>query len=146
MIWPNPKPPSRDLWPAIAARLERSDEHADASAPAAIVHTLTPPVRRSRLLPWAMAASVAAVSVLAIGLAQRNAGVSAGSVAATPALAKAWQPKDPRLSGAAVELQAARLELAQAMQQAPDSPYLHRLMHRTEKQQMRLRRLENEAG
>ena len=76
----------------------------------------------------------------------RNAGTAADSV---PALARAptsWSPSDPRLSGAAIELDAARLELQQAMQQSPHSPSLQRLLARTEQQQTQLRRLVHEAG
>jgi uncharacterized protein HemY len=57
-----------------------------------------------------------------------------------------WKPNDPRLAGAALELDAARMELQQAMQQAPDSPALQRLLQQTHAQQNYLRELEKQAG
>lgn len=57
-----------------------------------------------------------------------------------------WKPTDPRLAGAAVELDAARMELQQAILQAPHSPALQRLLNRTEKRQWQLRQMENQAG
>jgi hypothetical protein len=69
----------------------------------------------------------------------------------TPAVASnarsGWKPADPRLVGAAIELDAARMELQLALQQAPDSATLQRLLSRTERQQTQLRRLANhQAG
>lgn len=129
-----PEPPAKDLWPQIAARIQ-----AQAPAPAT-----SPASRRHPLLPWSMAASVALMSLLAAGLARRTVQLEA-TIAPATATAR-WQPRDPRLSGAAIELEAARLELAQAMQQAPQATYLQRLLQRTQHQQMRLRRLEHDAG
>ncbi len=68
-----------------------------------------------------------------------------------PAVASAartgWKPADPRLAGAAIELDAARMELQLAIQQAPDSAALQRLLSRTELQQTQLRRLaSHQAG
>ena len=57
-----------------------------------------------------------------------------------------WRPNDPRLAGAAVELDAANMELRQAIEQAPDSPALQRLLMRTQKQQSQLRQMEHQAG
>jgi hypothetical protein len=61
----------------------------------------------------------------------------------TPA---SWKPADPRLAGAAIELDAARMELQLAIRQAPNSPALQRLLDRTELQQTQLRQLANQAG
>ena len=47
---------------------------------------------------------------------------------------------------AAIELDAARMELQLAIQQAPHSPALQRLLDRTELQQTQLRQLANQAG
>lgn len=45
-----------------------------------------------------------------------------------------------------MELDAARMELTQAMQDSPDSAALQRLLLRTERQRDRLRNLEKQAG
>jgi hypothetical protein len=50
------------------------------------------------------------------------------------------------LRGAALELDAARMELDQALTQAPHSPALHRLLARTEHQLAQLREQTHEAG
>ncbi|MEZ2419408.1 hypothetical protein [Luteibacter sp. RCC_6_2] len=124
-----PVVPHRDLWAGIEARL---DESQGASA-----------IRHRRARPWLMAAAIAGVAVLGGGLGLHlvsptdRAGIAAGP---------AWKPSDPRLSGAAVELDAARMELTQAMQDSPDSAALQRLLLRTERQRDRLRNLEKQAG
>jgi hypothetical protein len=121
-----PQTPRRDLWTDIDHALDVAGTSARAA-------------RRPRG-PWLLAASLAAVTLLAVGLAQHPA-IGPGGVAGAP-----WKPHDPRLAGAAVELDAAQLELRQAMLQAPESPGLRRLLTRTERQQSRLRLLEHEAG
>src|SRR5699024_5573674 len=80
-----PVAPRTDLWTGIAARIETP-----AAAKAA---------RRPRLLPWAMAASVAAISLLAGALVWHQPPVSTPRVAthAAPAAITPWQPRDPRL-------------------------------------------------
>ncbi len=124
-----PVVPHRDLWAGIEARL---DEASGASA-----------VRHRRARPWLMAAAVAGVAILGGGLGLHlvsptdQAGIAVG---------QSWKPSDPRLSGAAVELDAARMELTQAMQDSPDSAALQRLLLRTERQRDRLRNLEKQAG
>ncbi|HET7359762.1 MAG TPA: hypothetical protein VFJ04_06405 [Rhodanobacteraceae bacterium] len=130
-----PVMPSRDLWPAIAARL---------GAPA----TTASAPRGRNLLPWAMAASLAALTLLAGGLSLRQAQAPAtGYTALAPATQGArWKPSDPRLSGAAIELDAAHSELTQAMRQAPRAAFLQRLLDRTNQQRDRLERFEHEAG
>jgi len=57
-----------------------------------------------------------------------------------------WKPNDPRLTGAAVELDAARMELTQAMQDSPQSEALQRLLQKTERQRDRLRTIDKQAG
>jgi hypothetical protein len=128
-----PVAPRRDLWADIEARL-------DAGGPAV---EATP--RASRRQGWLLAASFAGLSLLAVTLNHQL------RVAEAPATLEAravdtWKPSDPRLAGAAVELDAARMELRQAMQQAPHSPALQRLLDRTEKRQSQLRQLEQQAG
>jgi hypothetical protein len=75
----------------------------------------------------------------------REQPVATTTAEATPDVAR-WHPADPRLAGAAVELDAANMELRQAMEQAPDSPALQRLLYRTQKQQSQLRQMEHQAG
>lgn len=137
-----PVAPRNDLWARIDAALDNdASSKTAASLPVA-------PARRHRV--WALAASIAAVVVLAGGIVWRMQGIPRGatSVAAnsTNINNAAWKPGDPRLAGAALVLDAARMELQQAMQQAPDSPALQRLLQRTHAQQNELRELEKQAG
>jgi hypothetical protein len=125
-----PVAPPRDLWAGIEQAL---DQRPTQAAP-----------RRAARMPWLLAASLAATTVLAIGLAPRLVTTTAGTERAFAG--SGWKPGDPRLAGAAIELDAAQLELRQAMHQAPDSSALQRLLLRTEKQQSRLRQFEHEAG
>ncbi|SFS07616.1 hypothetical protein SAMN05216570_2290 [Dyella sp. OK004] len=130
-----PVSPRRDLWPDIAAALD-----ADAGVQ-------TPTARASRRQAWLLAAGFAGLSLLAGSL---NLQLQRTQHPAAPATDLAsvdhWKPTDPRLAGAAVELDAARMELQQAIQQAPHSPALQRLLDRTEKRQLQLRQMENQAG
>ena len=130
-----PLAPGRDLWGVIDAALEdRSAGAAPAQAP-----------RRASRQPWLLAAALAGAFLLAgsIGLRLHRSAAADGG----PTLANtSWNPSDPRLGGAAIELDAARLELRQAMQQSPHSPSLQRLLARTERQQTQLRHLVHEAG
>ncbi|GLQ92610.1 hypothetical protein [Dyella acidisoli] len=137
-----PTAPRNDLWARIDAALD------DAATSEVATPVPTAPARRHRT--WALAASIAAVVVLAGGIVWHMHAIphSETSVAtinpnmdSTP-----WKPSDPRLAGAALELNAARLELQQAIQQAPDSPALQRLLQRTHAQQNQLRELEKQAG
>ena len=125
-----PVTPPRDLWARIDTGLE-------ALAPA----------ERSRSQGWLMAASFAGLSLLAVSLSMRQHPLpSQMQTQATVAMQARWKPDDPRLAGAAIELDAARLELQQAMDQAPHSPALQRLLSRTHQQQSRLRQLDQQAG
>lgn len=127
----------RDLWESIDAALEDRD----ASAPP------TPAAHRASPRPWLLAAALAGVFLLAGGIGLHQHLATDGAPGNVPALANAsWKPSDPRLSGAAIELDAARIELQQAMQQSPDSPSLQRLLARTERQQTQLRHFAQEAG
>ena len=127
-----PVSPRRDLWADIEAKL-------DANGPALAV---APRARRGQA--WLLAASFAGLSLLAVTLSHQ------WRVEAPPTLEAQlpvnWKPTDPRLAGAAVELDAARVELQQAMQQAPHSPALQRLLDRTAKRQSQLRQMEQQAG
>lgn len=132
-----PVTPARDLWPGIASRLA-GEVAPDAGTP-----------RRRSITPWALAASLAALSLLAGGLSLRQTPMATAPYArvdTAAAHASPWKPRDPRLSGAAIELDAARSELTQAMQQAPQAAFLQRLLDRTNHQRNRLQRFEHEAG
>jgi hypothetical protein len=124
-----PIAPPRDLWAGIEARLD--------DAPAAA------PTRHHRARPWLMAAAIGAVAVISGGIGLRLA--PGGSDAVATAHTN-WKPTDPRLTGAAVELDAARMELTQAMQDSPQSAALQRLLQKTERQRDRLRNIDKQAG
>lgn len=134
-----PMAPRRDLWASIDAALDDAGLDVAGDAPAAPTSAGGP--RR-----WLIAASFAASVVLAgaIGWHARNATMTT-TVASTPSM-QSWKPSDPRLTGAATQLNAARMELQQAMQQAPHSPALRRLLIQTERQQNELRQLASDAG
>lgn len=139
-----PVAPRNDLWTRIDAVLDDAASSEATTTPSAPI----PRARHHRV--WAMAASIAAIMVLAGGIVWSMHGTSqnATSVAANNTNIKnaSWKTSDPRLTGAALVLDAARMELQQAMQQAPDSPALQRLLQRTHAQQNQLRELEKQAG
>jgi hypothetical protein len=126
-----PITPPHDLWARIDAALEPA----------------VPAARAGSRPGWLLAASFAGLSLLAVGLSLRQAPslTHPQATAATTAQAP-WKPGDPRLAGAAIELDAASLELKQALEQSPHSPALQRLMWRTRQQQSRLRQLDQQAG
>ena len=139
-----PAAPRRDLWVDIDAALDAARPTIDIA-----------PARRFRRRTWmgAVAASLAGLLLLAAGtswMLRQQAHDTAPSVAQTPAPATStltrWKPADPRLAGAAIELDAARMELRQALRQAPNSDALQRLLDRTERQQAQWRQLEKQAG
>ncbi|MGB3270701.1 MAG: hypothetical protein WBA65_12190 [Rhodanobacter sp.] len=124
--------PRRDLWPAIDAALDQVGNR--------------PAVPTPRRHGWTWVA-VAASLALVVGAGWHS------WFAATPPTEPArmashadWKPADPRLAGAAIELDAARLELKLAIEQAPDSAALQRLLRHTERQQAQLRRLADRAS
>lgn len=133
-----PVTPRRDLWSGIEAALDSADAKA-----------ATPVSQRIYRRPqnWLIAASFVGLSLfagsLAVHLRDRTL---ANATAAASMDAGRWRPNDPRLAGAAVELDAASMELRQAMEQAPHSPALQRLLNRTQKQQSQLRQMEHQAG
>jgi hypothetical protein len=138
-----PVRPDAQLWQRIDSALDaQTGDSADA-----VSTTKTP---RHRMQRWLLAASVAGLALFAGGLAWRLHETvpvpSSNEVAQAPAQPKLWKPTDPRLSGAAIELNAAQTELSQAMLQAPHSAALQRLLARTEQQQSQLRQMEREAG
>ncbi|MEO7149980.1 MAG: hypothetical protein ABIY40_08630 [Rhodanobacteraceae bacterium] len=135
-----PVEPQRDLWPAIAARLE------------------TPSHAPQRRYAWfAIAASLAGVALLSGAIAARMFQADkidhVSAAQRPPAVlavmnnpAERWNPSDPRLRGAATELRTAQVELKQALAIAPHSDYLERLLDRTQRQQARLSQLDLGAG
>ncbi|WP_329741551.1 hypothetical protein [Dyella sp. A6] len=127
-----PVAPSNDLWERIDATLVNPD---------------APAVAPRRRHPWRIVAGMAAALVLASGIGWRLQH-HAALTAAPPVIASVtpWKPADPRLAGAAIELNAAQIELRQAIQQAPRSPMLRRLLARTQQQQTSLRLLERNAS
>ncbi len=126
-----PQAPGRDLWPAIDAAL--------GDAPVAHAPDSRSRLRRRR---WWLGVAVAASMVLAGGVGWRL--LQAPTAGATTT--STWRPSDPRLAGAAIELDAARVELQLAMRQAPDSAALQRLLQRTEQQQAQLRHRADRAS
>ncbi|UPG95385.1 hypothetical protein [Luteibacter aegosomatissinici] len=124
-----PVAPRRDLWAGIEAQLDAAPL---AAAP-----------RHRRAQPWLMAAAIAAVAVLSGGIGLHLAPGGSDAVAEAHTT---WKPTDPRLTGAAVELDAARMELTQAMQDSPQSEALQRLLQKTERQRDRLRSIDKQAG
>ncbi len=133
-----PLAPRRDLWTSIDALLEDAERTQEPVPP----HSHEP--RRRQLLA---AAGLAASLLLAAGIGWRAWQHPTAAPATERLQAGAhWKPADPRFAGAAIELDAARMELQLALQQAPDSPALQRLLGRTEQQQTQLRQLGRQAG
>jgi anti-sigma-K factor RskA len=128
-----PVAPTRDLWAGIERGLDQAERAA------------TPERAARRPMRWLAVAAIATLAVISGGLGLRLATMP-GTAPAPMAAAPAWKPDDPRLSGAALELDSARMELSQAMQQSPGTEALQRLLIRTERQQDRLRHLEQQAG
>lgn len=137
-----PELPRRDLWPLIDAALDHA-EHAQSPASEPLLRA-----RAGRRKSWLVAAAVAATLVLVAGSAAWrviNVPEAAAVADATPAATR-WKPSDPRLAGAAIELNAAQMELKIALGQSPNSAALKRLLDRTQMQQAQWRQLANQAG
>ena len=136
-----PLTPQRDLWASLDTALDDAERVGAHTIQASPVHQ---PRHRQR---WLIAASLAASVLLAAGLGwHRLQTPTATPIARVSTAPASWKPTDPRLAGAAIELDAARMELQMAIQQAPHSPALQRLLDRTELQQTQLRQLANQAG
>ncbi len=133
-----PLAPQRNLWSSIEASLD----HPEVKHPA-VLQQVSGRLSRSRK-SWLIAGSLAASALLACGIAWR---FQAPLVAPSASMVSSgWKPADPRLAGAAVELDAAQMELQLAIKQAPDSAALQRLLNRTHIQQTQLRLLASQAG
>lgn len=141
-----PIAPQRDLWAAIEDRLDHAEA---AGAPVSAGSAHAPSVRRWR---WPAVAGLAASLLLAAGIGwhrevpDTNRATAATNPDVRAVTSENWKPADPRLTGAAIELDAARMELQLAIRQAPDSAALQRLLNRTQLQQAQLRQLANQAG
>lgn len=136
-----PLVPQRDLWGSIEAALDDGER---THQPVEAVLREPGIVHRRR---WLVAASFAASLLLAGGIGWRVLQTpTAAPVASTTKNSSHWKPSDPRLAGAAIELDAAQMELRLAIRQSPDSPSLQRLLDRAEQQQTQLRRLASQAG
>ena len=141
-----PRVPERDLWPAIAARIEWASE---TSAPRAT----------RRWIPLAAAAST--VFAIAGGLAflalrdrvetKTNDDYATTTrierISPSEARAQALRTgEDPRLAGSSIVLDAAHSELQQALEQHPDAVFLVSLLNRTNAQRMKLEQFGAKAG
>ena len=133
-----PLTPQRDLWASIDAALDDAERDDTAGMPA----------RFQPGKPWRrlIAAGLAASMLLVAGTFAWHQIHSPATSTFASATSAHWKPADPRLAGAAIELDAARMELQLAIQQAPHSAALQRLLDRTELQQTQLRQLANRAG
>ncbi len=110
-------------------------------------HGSAPLRHAARRRHWLLAGGMAASLLLAGGIGWHRLQTPALTPVANQMKSPtSWKPSDPRLAGAAVELDAARMELQLAIRQAPDSPALQRLLDRTELQQSQLRQLAHQAG
>lgn len=137
-----PLTPRRDLWASLDAAL---DDVERMDAPAIRQASPAPPPRHRRR--WLVAAGLAASLLLVAGIGWHGLQTpTATQIARADRATASWKPADPRLAGAAIELDAARMELQLAIRQAPHSPALQRLLDRTELQQTQLRQLAEQAG
>ncbi|MEO9077762.1 MAG: hypothetical protein ABI268_00485 [Rhodanobacter sp.] len=129
-----PLAPQHDLWHSIDAALDAcATELADTRS-------------HSARSPWLLRASVAASLLVIAGIGWHLLAPARTPLLTPIASTHPWRPADPRLAGAAIELDAAQLELQLAIQQAPTSPALQRLLDRTERQQAQLRQLTKQAS
>ena len=157
--------PARDLWPAIAARLDATPAGAELR-PARLRDTRGTPRRRLAAWPEALAAAL----VLALGagaLLLREAQAPAAPALATDtpwtlreALAiertfrtalgapdaRALEGRPQELVAAETELDAAQRSIERALQQNPDSTHLLKLLQQTHEQRLRLYRREQLVG
>ena len=142
-----PRMPERDLWPAIATRIE-----------AATTTTAAAP-RRRRWIPLAAAAGTVlaiAGSLLVFTLHQRDAAPADDGYAlathvdrVTPQQAREQALRtgeDPRIVGANIVIDTAQAELHQALEQHPDAVFLVSLLNRTNAQRMKLEQSGATAG
>ncbi len=135
-----PLAPPPELWASIESALTRAEHEPIPSDHASVGR---PRRSRPRWVLGAVAASLILLGSIAWRTVQTPSVVPVAVVNPAP---NPWKPADPRWAGAAVELNAARMELKLALDQAPDSPALQRLLDRTEMQQTQLRQRARQAG
>jgi hypothetical protein len=142
-----PRPPERDLWPAIAARIESGYE------------TAAPRAQRRRWMPLAAAAGTVFAIVGALTFFALRGPVETATnddyamttrvERISPAQAREQALRsgaDPRLAGPNIVLDAAHSELQQALEQHPDAVFLVSLLNRTNAQRMKLEQFGAKAG
>jgi hypothetical protein len=148
-----PRMPGRDLWPAIAARIDAQHETTNASSNARVV-------KRRRWIPLAAAAGtvLAIVGGLLIYTQREHAAPSSSDdYASATTRVERISPQeardqalrtgqDPRLAGPNIVLDAAHSELQQALEQHPDAVFLVSLLNRTNAQRMKLEQFGAKAG
>jgi hypothetical protein len=138
--------PGRDLWPAIAARIEAGG-------------AATPRVSRRGWIPLAAAAGTVlaiAGSILLFSMRDRMSAPEDNDYAMTthvdhitPQEARETALRtgqDPRIAGANIVLDAAHSELQQALERHPDAVFLVSLLNRTNAQRMKIEQLGANAG
>jgi hypothetical protein len=143
-----PKMPARDLWPAIAQRIQAGD-----------IATPVAPASRRRWMPLAAAASILFAltgGILMLTLRQHAGQPSSIVDAAMPRVERITPSdarkeamrsgEDPRLAGANIVLDAAHSELQQALESHPDAVFLVSLLNRTNAQRMKLEQFGAKAG
>jgi len=147
-----PRTPGRDLWPAIAARIDAQHETPNAAPNARVV-------TQRRWIPLAAAAgTVLAIvgSLLVYTLRERAAPSSSDDYASATRVERISPQEardqalrtgqDPRLAGPNIVLDAAHSELQQALDQHPDAVFLVSLLNRTNAQRMKLEQFGAKAG
>jgi len=140
-----PREPQHDLFPQIARRIAADMGMPVAAAP-----------RRRGWFPLATAAALAmaiSAGMFALGLQQQVQSEADAMLTPMPPVREQIERAhelaregDPRLAGAEVVLDAASIELEQAIQQQPDAVYLVGLINRTHSQRRKLARLGVDAG
>ncbi|WP_300616746.1 hypothetical protein [Dokdonella sp.] len=141
-----PRTPPIDLWPAIEKRIASEE------------HEVRLPMRRRTWPPLAAAAAVLFTVLGGVALLHRQGADSTPDFATLNAnsfervsptdadLARRAPGGDPRLAGAAVVLDAAQIEIRQAISERPDAAFLVDLLNRTNARRSKLDRYGANAG
>ncbi len=134
--------PASDLWPAIAARIERD---------ARVVPLQSRTAWRQRITAVAATLVIASGAGLLAYHQRENVGVAetappvtvpaTGARMKMPRTALDWAvPADPKLAAAAQDLDQASADLQAALEARPDAVFLVSMINRTNAQRMRLLR------
>ncbi len=132
-----PRAPEVDLWPAIEQRI---------ATPSSLPASRKP---SRHWLPFALAAALPLGLLGAALLASHLLSPATSDPVALEQGAprdRARALADPRLAGAAIVLDAAQIELRQAIEQNPDAGFLVELLNRTEARRNRLDRYDTTAS